>query len=136
MYCTNCGEQMNDNQAICLKCGVKVGDGKGYCANCGGTIAENASVCLNCGVAVKGAKSGDLAGQDKIVMALICFFLGGIGIHNFIMGEVKKGVMKIILAVAGSVTLGITTLVCGVLVLIEFVKILTDSYEVDTEKFF
>ena len=24
MYCRNCGEQMNDNQAICLKCGVAV----------------------------------------------------------------------------------------------------------------
>ena len=25
MYCKNCGEEMNDNQAICLKCGVNVG---------------------------------------------------------------------------------------------------------------
>ncbi len=28
MYCRNCGEVMNDNQAICLKCGVKTGEGK------------------------------------------------------------------------------------------------------------
>ena len=34
MYCRNCGEQMNDNQAICIKCGVKVGEGTTYCANC------------------------------------------------------------------------------------------------------
>lgn len=30
MYCRNCGEQLNDNQAICLKCGVAVGTGKAF----------------------------------------------------------------------------------------------------------
>lgn len=88
MYCKNCGEQMNDNQAICIKCGVKVGEGSSYCANCGKDIAPGADVCLNCGVAVK--KSANYGGYDKIVLALICFFLGGIGIHNFMLGETKK----------------------------------------------
>ena len=94
MFCKNCGEQMNENQVICVKCGVKTGDGNKFCANCGKEIDPAAVVCMNCGVAVKNT-SGDLAGQDKIVMLLICFFLGGIGIHNFMMGETKKGVIKI-----------------------------------------
>ena len=127
MFCKNCGEAMNDNQAICVKCGVKVGDGTDFCANCGEAIAPNADVCMKCGVAVKKAgKGGDLNGQDKIVMLLICFFLGGLGIHNFMMGETKKGVFKIIM----SLLCGIG----GILALIDLIKIAMGSYVVDPEK--
>ena len=126
MYCKNCGEQMNDNQAICIKCGVKVGEGNAYCANCGKDIAPNAEVCLSCGVAVK--KTANYGGYDKIVLALICFFLGGIGIHNFMLGETKKGIVKIVL----SFCFGIG----AILALIDFVRILTDKYEVNPDKAF
>jgi len=125
MFCKNCGEQMNDNQAICVKCGVKVGEGTQFCANCGKEVAPNAEVCLNCGVAVKGAKD-DLNGQDKIVMILICLFLGGLGIHNFMMGETKKGVFKIIMSFCCGIG--------GILALIDLVKIAMGKYVVDPTK--
>ena len=127
MYCRNCGEQMNDNQAICVKCGVKVGEGTAYCANCGKDLAPGADVCLNCGVSVKKA-AGNYGGHDKVVMALICFFLGGLGVHNFMMGETKKGIVKIVL----SCCFGIG----AILALIDFVRILTDSYEINPDKAF
>ncbi len=127
MFCKNCGKEMNDNQAICLNCGVKTGDGSAFCANCGNALPENAEVCLNCGVAVKSAKAaGDLGGQDKVTMALICFFLGGIGIHNFMMGETKKGILKIVLTFCFGIS--------GILALIDFIKILLDKYEVNPDK--
>ena len=127
MYCKNCGEQMNDNQAICIKCGVKTGEGSTFCANCGNTVSADADVCMSCGVAIKksGAK-GNLAGQDKVVMILICLFLGGLGIHNFMMGETKKGVFKIIM----SFVCGIG----GILALIDLIKIAMGSYVVDPDK--
>lgn len=129
MFCKNCGEAMNDNQAICLKCGVKAGEGNSYCANCGSATAPGAEVCMNCGVAINNKKSGgDLAGKDKITIALICFFFGGLGIHNFMMGENKKGVIKIVL----SLCFGIG----AILALIDFIRILTDSYVVDPNKAF
>ena len=53
MYCKNCGETMNDNQAICLNCGLAVGVGTNFCSNCGNQVAPNAAVCVNCGVAIK-----------------------------------------------------------------------------------
>ncbi len=127
MYCKNCGEQVNDNQAICIKCGVKVGEGTAYCANCGKDLAPGADVCLNCGVAVKKA-AGGYGNYDKLVIALICFFLGGIGVHNFMLGETKKGIVKIVL----SFCFGIGAL----LALIDFIKILTDKYEVNPDKAF
>ena len=125
MYCKNCGELMNDNQAICVKCGVKTGDGNSHCAFCGNPIDPLATVCMNCGMAVK--KAGNLNGQDKMVMALICFFLGGFGIHNFMMGESKKGIFRLVLSIVGC---GIG----GIFALIDFIKILTDKYEVDPNK--
>jgi len=124
MYCKNCGESMNANQAICIKCGVKTGDGNRFCANCGKEIDANAAVCMNCGVANK--KTGGLAGHDKVTIALVCFFLGGLGIHNFMMGETKKGIVKIV----GAFLCGIS----GILALIDFIKILMDKYEVDPNK--
>lgn len=130
MFCKNCGETMNENQAICLKCGVKAGDGNAFCANCGNPVNADAAVCLNCGVAIKkAAGNGEyLAGKDKLTIALVCFFLGGLGIHNFMMGETKKGVIKIVL----SMCVGIG----GILALIDFIKILTDKYVVDPNKAF
>ncbi|MBQ7010398.1 MAG: TM2 domain-containing protein [Clostridia bacterium] len=129
MYCKNCGEQMNDNQAICLKCGVKVEDGNKYCANCGAQLNEGAEVCTACGVAVKKAEDkSKIGGQDKLVMGLIAIFIGGLGIHNFMMGETKKGIIKIVLSVA-----------CGIgaiLGLIDGIRILMDKYTVDATKFF
>ena len=125
MFCKNCGEQMNDNQAICLKCGVKTGMGDAFCANCGNAVPPNAEVCMNCGVAIK--KTNDYNGHEKWLIALLCFFLGHLGIHNFLMGETKKGVFKIISSY----------LLCGIgviFVLIDFIKILTDKYVIDPEK--
>lgn len=127
MFCKNCGQPLNPNQAICLNCGVKVGDGTTFCANCGNPVQPGAEVCMSCGFAVKKAGS-DLAGKDKLTMILICLFLGGIGIHNFMMGETKKGIVKIV-----------ATFCCGlggILALIDLIKIATDKYEVDPEKLF
>ena len=129
MFCKNCGEQINENQAICVKCGVKVGDGNSFCPNCGNATAPEAEVCLSCGVALKKAeaeKTAPLAGKDKIVIILVCLFLGGWGIHNFMMGETKKGIARII----GTFLCGIG----GILALIDLIKILMDKYVVDPTK--
>ena len=69
-----------------------------------------------------------LNGKSKVTMAIICFFLGAIGIHNFMLGETKKGIVKIV-----------ATCLCGIgaiLALIDFIKILIDKYEVNTEAMF
>lgn len=118
---------MNDNQAICLKCGVKTGEGNAYCANCGKEVAPEAEVCLSCGVAIK--KAANYGNYDKVVIALVCFFLGYLGVHNFMLGETKKGIVKIVLTVF---CLGIGTIPA----LIDFIRILMDKYEVNPDKAF
>lgn len=133
MYCKNCGREMNDLQAVCLNCGVKAGDGVNYCQNCGSETTPDAKFCANCGApsapvtkSTNGSSANPdyLNGNDKVTMALICFFLGYLGIHNFMLGENKKGILKIILTPCFGIG-------C-ILALIDFVKILTDKYVVDT----
>lgn len=63
MYCKNCGEVMNDNQAICLKCGVNTGEGNSFCSNCGQPMNPEATVCLNCGVSQVTPKKKDSNGK-------------------------------------------------------------------------
>lgn len=125
MYCTNCGKEMNEQQAICLNCGVKPGVGRAFCGHCGRSVAPNAEVCMGCGVPLKKA-AGNLAGKDKTTMALICFFLGGLGVHNFMMGESKKGIFKIVMSLCCGIG--------GIFALIDFINILCDKYVVDPEK--
>lgn len=141
MFCRNCGVAMNPGQVVCVKCGVPTGSGMSFCATCGGAVTPGAAVCLKCGMAIPPSGAGApapgyapapsyapipgtyLNGKDKMTMALICFFLGALGIHNFMLGEQKKGILKIV----ASLCCGIG----GILALIDFIKILTDKYVVD-----
>jgi TM2 domain-containing membrane protein YozV len=66
---------------------------------------------------LSGAPTGVAAeGKSQLVAALLCFFLGGLGIHDFYLGRPGKGILQILL-----------TLLFGIgfiLVLIDFVRIL------------
>ena len=126
MYCKSCGEQVNENQAICLKCGVKVGQGSAFCANCGKPVAKEAAVCLNCGVAINGNSAENVGGYNKALVAAVCFFLGEFGVHNFMFGEVKKGIFKI----AATLCFGLGFIFS----LIDFVKIISGKYVIDSTK--
>ena len=97
MFCRNCGEQMNENQAVCLKCGVEKGKGKGYCPNCGNQVAEEAVICVACGVSLKKEENKAAEGTvnpavaktiktRSIVTAIILYFVtcGIYGIYWFV----------------------------------------------------
>ena len=140
MFCRNCGAEMNANQAICVKCGVKTGDGDKFCPNCGKEVSPNASVCLNCGVAISGKNTssgiqGDLGGKDKTMIVLLAVFFGMIGVHNFVLGETKKGVAKLLLSTVGA-CIFVGPVVSLVLVIMDIVKIAGNTYVIDKEKFF
>lgn len=72
MFCRNCGAELQENQTVCSQCGAN-------------QTENNAS-----------APKDQIGSHDKILIILLCFFLGGFGVHNFHMGETKKGVTRII----------------------------------------
>lgn len=58
-------------------------------------------------------------GKSQLVAALLCFFLGGLGVHDFYLGYTGKGTLQIFLTLLFG--LGI------ILVIIDLVRILTGS---------
>ena len=142
--CANCGTPVGVGVNFCANCAAPVAPGSTVCTNCGSATTAPAAATGYApngaaGYAPNGAPGyapgyapnpapgfvpgAYLNGKDKITMALICFFLGGIGIHNFMLGEQKKGIVRIV----ASLCCGIG----GILALIDFIKILTDKYVVD-----
>ena len=97
MFCRNCGKEIANNAAVCVNCGVAVGQGASFCNNCGAGTAPNAAVCTQCGVALS---QPVVAGEQKSKMAagLLGIFLGGLGIHNFYLGYTGKAIAQIVLS--------------------------------------
>lgn len=56
-------------------------------------------------------------GPNKLALALICFFIGALGIHRFLVGKVGTGILMI-------VTFG----GFGIWVLVDLIMILTDNF--------
>jgi len=123
MYCKNCGNQMDPNAAVCVKCGVAAGTGMNFCPNCGVQTTPGAAVCTSCGVALA---QPVVAGEQKskMVAGLLGIFLGGLGIHNFYLGYTGKAVAQIILSVCCGIG-AIWGLIDGIMILCG--KVSTDA---------
>ena len=96
MYCKNCGNAMDPNAAICVKCGCSKGVGTAFCPNCGQPTMPGAAVCTACGSALAVAPAS--GSKSKLVAGLLGILLGGLGIHNFYLGYTGKGVAQILLS--------------------------------------
>lgn len=59
--------------------------------------------------------------STKWKLVIVCLLFGGFGIHNFMMGEKKKGVIKLLLCWTG---------ISAIIALVDLFKLLTDSYEI------
>ena len=90
-----------------------------FCSNCGAEISDKAVVCVKCGCAVSTTEKKDIntSSKDWIVALLLCFFLGGFGVHRFYVGKVGTGVLQLI-------TLG----ACGIWTLIDFIIIAVGNF--------
>lgn len=130
MYCRNCGNQLDNQAAICVKCGVKVGTGTSYCPNCGAVTGPGAAVCTSCGFALTGGTTGEQ--KSKLVAGLLAIFLGSLGIHNFYLGKTTRGVIQILVSlIGGLITCGIATIGVSIWALVEGIMLLTGKIDVD-----
>lgn len=111
-FCQNCGAPLKEGAKFCMNCGMKEQQEipkAAFCPNCGASIPAGATFCASCGVNLAGnpnpnpnpnANASVPAGQQKSKLAagLLGIFLGGLGIHNFYLGQNKRGLTQLLVS--------------------------------------
>lgn len=135
MVCQKCGVEIENGELTCPQCGA-LQNGAKFCKHCGEAIDKDCVICPKCGKQVEELKSeqpsvvinnsnnntnsnvninGRMGREkNKWVAVLLCFFLGGIGVHKFYEGKIGMGILYIF-------TLGLF----GIGWLIDFIVLLT-----------
>lgn len=72
-----------------------------FCVACGKPIDARAEICPHCGVRQPYISTGAGKGKNKIVAAILSFFLGFIGIHKFYLGRSTAGILYLIFSLSG-----------------------------------
>ncbi len=129
MFCRNCGNQMDPQAVVCVKCGVPAGQGNNYCPHCGAQTAPDAAVCTQCGVAF--AQPVPVGEQkSKMAAGLLGIFLGAFGVHNFYLGYTGKAVAQLLISVLSCGIFAVASEIWG---LVEGIQILTGSIKTDAK---
>jgi TM2 domain-containing membrane protein YozV len=90
------------------------------CSDCKNKISENAISCPKCGAPNK--LNPGYGKKNRIVAALLAFFVGCFGIHRFYMGKTGSGIAMLIL------TLTIVgALISSIWAFVDFIRLLIMS---------
>lgn len=153
MYCRNCGTPLKPDNYICTKCGVPAGIGNKFCPSCANATDEKAVMCVHCGVYFTPPQNfarpqnfgpqqnyaqpqsfapPGIEQRSKLVAALLAFFLGIFGVHNFYLGYTNRAVTQLLLTlVASAFTCGISAIAVQVWAIVEGVQLLTGTINTD-----
>jgi TM2 domain-containing membrane protein YozV len=101
MFCRHCGQQLDDQAVICVRCGRTPQNGVYFCWYCGAQTNPIAQVCTNCGVAMQSANQSQAGNKSKLTAGLLGIFLGGFGFHNFYLGYTNKAIIQLVLGLIG-----------------------------------
>lgn len=131
MYCRHCGSQITPGGVICTSCGVPAGTGNNFCPNCGASSDPRAVMCVKCGVGFIPLQSVVPPGfeqKSRMVGAILAFFLGTFGVHNFYLGYTNKAVAQLLITV---LSCGAGAAVTQIWAIVEMVMLLTGSINTD-----
>lgn len=91
---------------FCVRCGTQLDDSQEFCPNCGDT--KNAAGSYS--ISVHGGKS-------RIIAGILGLLLGGLGVHNFYLGNTGRGIAQIIVSIFTVIGGSIWGIVEGILIL-------------------
>lgn len=135
MYCSHCGKEVREHDRFCTSCGEKLTVINHYCSNCGHEIDLSLKYCSHCGYEIPRIQTQVKKRKSKIVAGILGILLGGLGIHNFYIGETSKGIIQLCLFCFGFLTLGITSLVSEIWGCVEGVCILVGYIDKDGDDY-
>jgi uncharacterized membrane protein YvbJ len=98
MFCSNCGTQIDDKAVVCPKCGAPTPN-----------FASQSAA---------GVQAVAAEGYDWLTTLLLCFFLGGLGVHSFYTKKTGIGIAQLL-------TLG----GCGIWALVDLIMIITENFK-------
>lgn len=102
-----------------------------YCPNCGKEVNENQAVCLNCGVSLHPNINYNSNSKSKIAAGILGILLGSLGLHNFYLGYTNKALGQLILTLVGWLLCGLGPIIASIWGLVEGIQILTGSISTD-----
>ena len=116
MFCHECGTQNPDGSQFCNKCGTKLVVDVAPIQNVQVVPVRPSPIVEPRTVVVldRYGNVEDVSDRSRLAAFLFAFFLGGLGIHNFYLGHIGKGVVQLLLPIVflilGFFTLGIAWL--------------------------
>lgn len=134
-FCKHCGEKIAAAAVICPKCGCQIESPENtsvatkFCKHCGEKIAAEAIVCPKCGCQVENLGTDydkpTAGSKDKVVAALLCFFLGMFGAHKFYENKVGTGILYLLTCLIGWVLFFVPTLILAIVCIVDLVNLVT-----------
>jgi len=111
---------------------VSKSDDEKFCSECGSIIKLKAEICPKCGVRQisqpNSINLGPVAsnGKNRVVAAILAFFLGGLGIHKFYLGQIGLGILYLVFC---------WTFIPSIIAFIEFILFLAMTDEKFNQKY-
>jgi len=104
MYCRSCKTELADGAFACTNCGKAPLNGGAYCFKCGEPTDPEAVVCVKCGTALgntfgSGINLNSSSQSNRVTVAICAILLGSLGVHKFINGYQKEGIITLCISV-------------------------------------
>lgn len=97
-----------------------------FCKQCGNEIPDAAAICLKCGVATGNSLISGASAKSRIGYILLGLFLGGLGIHNFYAGYTGKAVAQLLITLLVG-WLVFPLIIVGIWVLVDVCTVTKDA---------
>lgn len=120
MFCANCGSQNPDGANNCSNCGASLNtNGQSYQQNGGNNYQPNPTI-----------NNGGEA-KSRLAAGLFGIFLGSLGVHDFYLGNIRNGVIKLCLTLIGWLACFIGPIAASIWGLVDGILILTGKVTTD-----